>query len=167
MVSPELIRRYPFFGGLTPKQTEVLARAGDERRVDAGQYFFHEGELVSRLWLVLEGAVAVVMELPNREKPHSVADQLTGKLRTRDVVISTVGPGHVFGWSALVPPYGATASTKSMTDVLVVEFDAESLRECFDEDCAFGYVMMQKIAQVTRDRLHDTRIQSLPFYAAE
>lgn len=167
MVSPELIRRYRFFAGLTREQIEVLARAAEEQRVDAGQYFFHEGEMLSTLWLVLEGAVAVVMELPNHETPQTVADQLTGKLRTRDVVISTVGPGCVFGWSALVPPYGATASTKTMTRVHVVKFDAESLREHFEVDCAFGYLIMQKIAQITRDRLHDTRIQSLPFYVAE
>jgi CRP/FNR family cyclic AMP-dependent transcriptional regulator len=167
MISSELIRRYPFFAGLTREQIEVLARAAEERQTNAGDYFFHEGEMLPALWLVVEGAVAVVMELPNREVRQSVADQLTGKLRTRDVIISTVGPGEIFGWSALVPPYGATASTRAMTDVHAIRFDAQSVREHLDDDCVFGYLIMQKIAEVMRNRLHDTRIQSLPFYVSE
>ncbi len=167
MVSPELIRRYPFFAGLNPDQVKVLAQAAEEESVEDGHFFFHEGDELPCFCIVLEGALAVVAELPDRAVEQTLSGQLTGNLKTKDVVISTVGPGEAFGWSSLVPPHTATASVKATTPACVLHFDAEALREAFDDDCEFGYLMMQKVAQVVRDRLHDTRIQSLPYFAEE
>jgi len=42
MISAEVIRRYPFFGGLTLKQINALAKLGKEEIVEVGHYFFHE-----------------------------------------------------------------------------------------------------------------------------
>lgn len=167
MVSPELIRRYPFFAGLDPDQIKVLAQAAEEESVEAGHYFFREGDELPCFCIVLEGALAVVAELPDREVEQKLSEQLTGNLQTKDVVISTVGPGEAFGWSALVPPHTATASVKATTPARVIHFDATALREAFAEDCEFGYKMTQKVAQVIRDRLHDMRIQSLPYFVGE
>jgi hypothetical protein len=33
----------------------------------------------------------------------------------------------------------------------------------FEEDCRFGYLVMQKATQIVRGRLHDMHIQSLAF----
>ena len=149
MVSPELLRRYPFFAGLDMDQITILAKAAEEMRVEEGHYFFHEGDELDHFYLMVEGAVAIVIELPEQDK---------------EVVISTIGPGEVFAWSGLVPPHQATASGKAMTSCRVVAFDCRELREEFEKDCRFGYLMMQKAAQVIRQRLRDTRIQSLAYY---
>ena len=82
-------------------------------------------------------------------------------LETKDIVISTVGPGEVFAWSGLVPPHEATASARAVNACWVVAFDGLQLRNKFEEDCRFGYTMMQKVAEVSRGRLRDLRIESL------
>ncbi len=161
MISPELIRRYPFFAGLSHEQIVTLANAASELNAEPNHYFFHEGEVLNKLYLVQEGAVAIVIEVPDQNVEHKLSDQLTGDLQTSDVVISAVGPGDVFGWSAFVPPHTATISGKAATPCRVIVFDCHELRKVFEEDCAFGYVMMQKVSQITRDRLHDMRIESL------
>ena len=161
MISPQLIRRYPFFAGLSHEQIVILANAASELNVEANHYFFHEGDILNNFYLVVEGAVAIVIEVPDQNVKHKVSDQLTGTLQTSDVVISAVGPGEVFGWSAFVPPHHATTSGKATTPCRVVVFDRHELVKVFNEDCEFGYVMMQKVAQITRDRLHDIRIESL------
>lgn len=167
MVSPELIRRYPFFAGLNPGQIKLLAEVAEDVSVEAGYYFFHEGETLSCFCIALEGAIAVVFELPARGVEHKLSDQFSRRLQTEDVVISTVGPGEVFGWSALVPPHKATASVKTTTAARVIRFHADRLLGAFEEDCALGYLMMQKVAQVVRDRLRDTHIQTLPYFIGE
>ncbi len=163
MVSPELLRRYPFFAGLTHDNIAVLANLAEEHTVEAGHYFFHADEEVRCLHLTLEGKVGIVVELPDHEVEQPVSGQLTGAVKTRDVVVSTVGPGEVFGWSALVPPFTASASAKALTPCRVVCFDSRELVKSFAEDCRFGYLMMQKAAQIIRDRLHDMHIQSLAY----
>ncbi|MBS1253753.1 MAG: hypothetical protein MAG451_02806 [Anaerolineales bacterium] len=167
MVSPELIRRYPFFSGLSIDQINTLAKVGSEKAVEEGHYFFHEDEELNDFYLVVEGAVAIVFEVPERDVEHKVSEQFNRELKTRDVVISTVGPGAVLGWSGLVPPHKATAGGRALTPCRVIAFDCRELQKTFEEDCRFGYLMMQKAAQIIGRRLRDTRIQSLADYGAE
>lgn len=161
MVSPELLRRYPFFAGFSHDELEMLANLGEPMKVVAGEYLFHEGDTLDTFYLTVQGAVAAVMELTDRQTPHALSDQLVGRMRTRDVVVSTVGPGEVLAWSALVPPYLATSNAKTLTDCELVMFDAVELRHIFKADCKFGYRMLEKVAGVARERLRDMRLESL------
>jgi CRP-like cAMP-binding protein len=165
MVSPELLRRYPFFAGLDYEHIVKLARVADEERVENGHWFFHECDELESIFLVMEGAVAIVFEVPDQDVEQQVAGQLTGELKTKDVTVSTVGTGDVFGWSGLIPPNTATASAKAITPCRVLSFDSEELLQTFEEDCRFGYVMARKAAQVIRERLRDLRIESLAHLA--
>jgi CRP-like cAMP-binding protein len=161
MITPELIRRYPFFAGLSEDQIRTIGKLADEEIVETGHYFFHEDDHLDRFYLALEGAIALVIELPDRAVEHRISDQFTRKLSTTDVVISTVGPGDVFGWSGLVPPHSAIAGAKALAPARVIKIDCEALLKIFEEDYSFGYRMTQKAAQGIRERLHDLRIESL------
>ena len=99
MISSEVLRRYPFFARLSMDQLNTLARLATEITVETDHFFFREDEELKKIYLVLEGAVAVVFELPAREVEHKVSEQFERKLQTKDVVVSTVGPGDLFGWS--------------------------------------------------------------------
>ena len=148
MISPELLRRYPIFAGLTMDQMVALAKTAGEKRIETGQYFFREEEDLQALYLLLEGAVAIVIEIPDRKK---------------EIVVSTVGPGEIFGWSSLVPPEKSSATAKATTPCRVITFDSRQMRQVFEEDPRCGYSMMQHIAGVVRDRLNDSHIQSLAY----
>lgn len=163
MVSPELLRRYPFFAGMSHDNIVTMANAAEEQVVEAGHVLFRSDEPMSFFYLVLDGEVGIVMELPDQAVEQPVSGQLTGSLLTRDVVLSTVGPGEVFGWSALVPPFTASATAKALAPCRALAFRCAPLMSAFEEDCRFGYMVMQKAAQVIRERLHDMHIQSLAF----
>jgi CRP-like cAMP-binding protein len=165
MVSPELVRRYPFFAGLDYDHIVQLAKVAKERSVETEHCFFHESDDLKSVYLVLEGAVALVFEVPDQDVEQQVSGQLTGELKTKDITVSTVGTGDVFGWSGLIPPHTATATAKAITPCKVLAFDSKELLQIFDEDCRFGYIMAQKAAQVIRERLRDLRIESLAHLA--
>lgn len=165
MVSPELIRRYPFFAGLSQDQVKTLAKLAQETSAEAGHHFFHEGDELKHFYLVVKGAVAITMELPEQGVEHKLAEQFLRELKTRDIVISTLGTGDIFGWSGLVAPHKATASAQAVDNCLVLAFDCQSLFDVFEEDCRFGYLMIQKAAQVVGGRLRDMRIESLALTA--
>lgn len=148
MVSVELIRRYPFFAGLTFEQINIIAGAAKEEKVEAGHFFVHEKDETPCLYLVIEGQVTIVVELPGKDK---------------EVVVGVVGPGDVFAWSALVPPHTATASVKASTPCNVIAIDCRQLLEAFEEDCRFGYMMMTKVAQVTRNRVTTLTTETLAY----
>lgn len=149
MITPELISRYHFFGDLEIDQIKALAEVAEGITFDAQEFVFREGDQLNSFYIVVEGAVGIVRETEGKS----------------DTVISAVGPGHVFAWSALVPPHLATASAKALTTCWLVAFNRKKLLNIFREDCKFGYRMMQKIVQISRDRLLDARIESLVFMA--
>jgi CRP-like cAMP-binding protein len=164
MVSPELIRRYPFFAGLSHEHLATLAGLAEDITVGTGHVFFREDDTIDHFYLVVEGAIAVFMEIPDRTKDQPLSGQLTGELPVHDVIVSTVGSGEVFGWAALVPPPVASGGAKAVTPCRVIAFDAARLQELFDTDCTFGYQMTQKAATVMRERLRDMRIESITLH---
>ncbi len=150
MVSPELLRRYKFFAGLSIDQIITLAKTANEAAVEAEHVFFHEGEQLSRFYILLEGTVAITIELPRHDK---------------ETVLSTLGPGDVFAWSGLVPPHETTAGAKALTPCRVVSFDCKEIRRSFETDWHLGYIMMQGAAQTVRQRLRALRMETLAYFA--
>lgn len=165
MVSPELIRRYPFFAGLSQDHLIALAKAAYEKKTKSGYKFFCEGKELTEFYLVVEGAVSIDFAVPDPDVKQEVSEQLTGDLKTKDVTVSTVGTGDVFGWSAIVPPCNATAGATAVTPCRVIAFDCEKLREDFKQDTGFACSMILRAAHVMRDRLRDIRIESLSYHS--
>ena len=106
----------------------------------------------SYLYLVVEGTVTVFIEIPAKDL---------------EITVGTIGPGHVFAWSALVPPHTATASVKASSPCHVVAIDCRELLKTYEDDYQFGYVMMTKAAQITRDRIAGMNIEMLAYLAEE
>jgi CRP-like cAMP-binding protein len=148
MISPELVRRYPFFAGLEMEQINFLAMAAEEVEIPAGDYIFREGDEVDYFYVVQQGSVGIVLDVPAQHQ---------------ETVVSNLGPGDVFAWSGLVSPHKATASAKALTPATLLSFDFNQISEHFTEDWHFGYLMLLKATEVMRDRLHDMRIESLAF----
>ncbi len=161
MITPELISRYPFFADLKPTHIEILAKIAEGITANEGEFIFHEGDPLCCFYIVIEGAVGIVIETS-----HFDAKLEKGALR-KEVLFSAIGPGGAFAWSALVPPHRATASAKALTPCWLIAFDCQQLLKAFEKDCEFGYRMMMKVAQVSRDRLRDTRVESLVFTSSE
>lgn len=161
MIPVELLRRYPFFAGFTRDQIDDLAGATDEVTVKADHLFISEGERVTNFYLVLEGMVGIIIKVPDKEFEQTLTRQITNDLITRDITVSTVAEGEVFGWSALVPPNQSTAYVKALTSCRVLVFDYEELQPVITEDCCFGHLLTLKAAQIIRNRLRDKRVESL------
>jgi CRP-like cAMP-binding protein len=163
MVSNELLRRFPFFAGLSQEHLSTLAKISDEVNTEADHYFFREDDKLDCVHLILEGSVGIVFRLPKRNIRHKISEQFERELKSEDVIVSTLGLGDVFGWSGIVPPFKATAGAKSLTKCRVIAIQSNELLELFEDDYRFGYLMTQKAAQVIRDRLHTLRIETLAF----
>ncbi|MFU8772276.1 MAG: cyclic nucleotide-binding domain-containing protein [Anaerolineales bacterium] len=161
MISPELIRRYSFFSCLNHEQITAISMNSAELSVKEGEYFFHEGDKLDHFYLIIEGSVAVNLEITDREKKQSVSDQLVGNLETKEIIICTLGSGDIFGISAIVPPNFAASSAKSFSASRVIRVDCGPLREDFNTDTQFGYTMALKAAQIFRERLRNVYIETI------
>ena len=147
MISPEVLRRFPLFAGLSPTAFRDLALFGEQATYAAGDYIFEEGDDASQLFLIVEGSVDILLNLgDNYEK------------RTE---IETIVAGEVLGWSALVEPHTYKLSAIATSDVTAVALDAVALRAYLAGHCELGYMVLGRVAQIIGDRLHNMRVRML------
>ncbi len=146
----DLIAAQPLFATLPPDLAETTARCARNAVFDTGRLLLAEGDEATTLYLVRRGLVAIEV--------HGV-DSGT-------MVMETVGPGHVVGWSWMVPPYRWSFDARALEPVGAVAIDAACLRARAEADPAFGYALMQQVSRLLLERLQATRLRSLDLYGA-
>jgi CRP/FNR family cyclic AMP-dependent transcriptional regulator len=144
----ELIAAAPLFTGLSQAQLALIAGCGGNERFAAGAELFHEGAQADRFFLIREGSVALELDAPGR-----------GRL-----VIETLQPGEVAGWSWLFEPYRWQFDARAREPTRVVAFDGACLRGKCEADHELGYQLMRRFALSVTERLQATRLQLLDVY---
>jgi CRP/FNR family cyclic AMP-dependent transcriptional regulator len=138
---------HSFLKGLSPEQLEALSKIATRAQFKAGKAIFHQRETADRFYLIEQGRVSLDYGLPR--KGH--------------VQIQTIGPGEALGWSWLAEPYQWQFSATAIDDVTVSSFRVSDLREQCARDPILGYAIMERIAQVLRERLQATRHKLLVY----
>ncbi|MDJ0754368.1 MAG: Crp/Fnr family transcriptional regulator [Ardenticatenaceae bacterium] len=149
MVSTELLRRFPFFGFLSPLELREVAFITDEIHAEAGSSLFEMGEEARSLFFLIDGEI---------ELHYIVIDEHEPQLR-KDFLVGTVNPGEVVGISAIIPPHRLTATAYVLSNSHLLRIDAWALRELckVDHDMAVGFD--RAVLKATMERLQFTRIQ--------
>jgi CRP/FNR family cyclic AMP-dependent transcriptional regulator len=144
----EIVGLSPVFEGLEPAQIEFIAGCAQLATADAGERLFREGDQADTFFLVRRGRVALTTHVPGRG----------------DVMIETLEPGEVVGWSWLFEPDKWHFDARAVESTGVVAFDGACLRGKCEADTALGYELMRRFAQVMIDRLQHTRTLLLDVY---
>ncbi|ASV73627.1 cAMP-binding protein - catabolite gene activator and regulatory subunit of cAMP-dependent protein kinase [Thermogutta terrifontis] len=143
MVSPEMLRRYPYFAKISEESLKEIAMMAEERSYPAGLQLFNEGDPADYLNIIVEGEVQIQYQLGNGEK------------RTVDTLV----PGDILVWSALIEPYRTTAIGTTSKPTKVIAIKAKPLRELCDRDPMVGYQLTREIAKLLAHRLESARVQ--------
>jgi len=149
MVSPEVLRRYPFFGDLAGEHLNAIAMLADEETFQKGDTIFEADRPADMLYFLVEGGV---------DLHYIVIDEINPALR-KDFFISEINPGEPFGLSALVEPYRYAGAVRASSYSRVLKFSAAGLRALCELDSKIDAALMRQIAKALMGRLHDTRVQ--------
>lgn len=139
----ESVARVQILAGLTKEQEERILALGKIESYEAGTVITRQGEPSQKLYIVQEGKVAI-----NR----AIAFQ-------KQLPITAVGPGEVFGWSSLVPPRVLTASATATEKTKVLAIDAEQLERYFQWEPQAGLVVMRNVAELVASRLKTVELE--------
>ena len=154
MITASTLRQHPSFAQLNDEQITCLVSVSHQVTIHAGDFIFHKGDELNHFYLVLDGDFEIIFETPKLEVEYEFHGQ-PSQLKMEYVVLSKVRSGEITGWSALVPPYLATAGCRAKQGGTLIAFDCQKLFECFEKDCRFGFYMIQTAAQVIGKRLGD------------
>ena len=156
MISPETLRRYPYFAGLPEEALKQVAMFAEQRSFKGGERLFEEsaafkagarlyekGKEAKELLILVSGEVDLITELSG------------GK----EAVVASLVPGELMAESSMVEPYQLTVSGLATRDGSLISIDADRLRAYCQENPAAGYAVMSQIARLLLDKLQSTQVQ--------
>lgn len=149
MISPEVLRRYPFFSFMNHDQLREVAMITDQVNATEGEVLFNIGQEADALYLLMKGSVHL---------HYIVTDTHDPELR-KDFLVGNINPGEVLGISAVIDPHQLTSTAVANDSSQLLKIDAAALRALCDRDAALAYGLQRQIAKATMERLHATRIQ--------
>jgi len=144
----ELLQKHPFFREMDAEVRKTVAGCAANERIEAGQYIFREGETADKFFLLRHGQVALEVGIAGR----------------RPLVVDTLGPGEVFGWNWIVPPYSWQADARATERSRLLSLDAKCLRGKMEGDRILGYEMYRRFFPVIAKRLEGARLRLIDLY---
>ncbi len=143
-----VLREHEFLRGLDPEYLALLVGCATNVRFAPETFLFHEGDPADRFFLIRDGKVAIEIGTPPRGS----------------IVVETVDPGDVVGFSWLFEPYRYQFDARAVEPTRAIALDAVCLRGKCEEDPRLGYDLMKRFARVFVERLRATRVQLLDVY---
>jgi CRP-like cAMP-binding protein len=144
----QLVAGHPLLAGLPGETVAHVAGCARNVAFEAGELLVREGEDADTFFLVRRGHISIDVHAPGRGP----------------IVIESVGPGAVVGWSWMVPPYRWTFDARAIDRVGAIAVDGACLRLKAFADPAFGFELLSRISVQLLDRLQSTRLRLLDLY---
>ncbi len=149
MSSTEILRRYPFFAGLTDSQLKAVAMSAQETAYQKDATIFEECDQANRVFLLLEGSVDLYYR--SQEEYHPTT--------TKNFFVGEINPGEVFGTSSIIEPYEMNASARTPVNCRLIEIDAGELRKLMAEDIDLSNKLLLAVIKTLKERIMAMRVQ--------
>lgn len=147
MISPELLRRYPFFSFLDDSHLKAVAMIAEEETHQTGTDILKSGDPADAFYLLMRGSVDLYYVVHEEFHPDKKKEFLMGE----------INPEEPLGISAVIEPYHYTATARASIPVTVIKIDGQALRDLMDNDQKLGCGLLRQIAKATMQRLEYTR----------
>ncbi len=135
------VAEHPFLEGMKSEHLAILTECAMPAEFKQDELIFREGDPANRFYLIRSGRVKLEAEVKERDP----------------MLIQTIGPGDVLGWSWLFPPYYWRFDARAATPVKAIFFYGTWLREYGEQDHHLGYQLMKRTAEVVIKRLQAAR----------
>jgi CRP-like cAMP-binding protein len=136
------LRTHAFARGLSDSQVEALAALASSVTFEENQVVLESGERSTSFYFVMEGSVAVELRTPRYA-----------------VCVQAVGPGQVFGWSALLNQQDTVFQVRSRERCTALRLDGAALAAAFQTDPPLGVELLLRILQVVAGRVKSTELR--------
>ena len=128
--------------GLSKAQLSALAALAREVCFEENQVILEDGQASSSFYLLVSGSVAIELRTPSYA-----------------VCVQPLGPGQVFGWSALLDHQDSLFRVRAREHTTALRFDGRELKSLCHSDPSLGAELLQRILQVVAGRVRATEIR--------
>ncbi|MBK9926349.1 MAG: cyclic nucleotide-binding domain-containing protein [Anaerolineales bacterium] len=143
MITSNTLADFELFRDISKESLGEIAAICETVHVKKDDYVFKEGGKADKLHLLINGSIALRVNLTSR--PDSVTVSFISR------------PHQTLGWSGVVSPNHYTASAFCEEDSELIAIPSEKFLQILDQHPADGYKIMLRITQIISDRLRNSR----------
>ncbi len=144
----DALQRHPFARELHEAHLDQLVSLARVIHIKKNEILFREGEQNSQFYLIVEGPVALEINLPRRM-----------------LQVQRLGPGDGLGWSAALVGRGKYFQARALDDVEALVFEGSEVLEACKKDPEFGFNFMMRLLDVVSKRMQATRMQLVDMHS--
>jgi CRP-like cAMP-binding protein len=134
-----ILQNHQFVQGLTGEQLECLAAHATEVEFEENEIILLDGQHSSSFYLLVSGSVAIEL----RASRYAVC-------------VQALGPGQVFGWSALLDHQDTLFQVRAREHTAALRIEGPVLQRLCHEDPQLGTEILQRTLQVVAGRVKAT-----------
>ncbi|MGO9178646.1 MAG: cyclic nucleotide-binding domain-containing protein [Candidatus Limnocylindrales bacterium] len=143
-VSAADLQRFRLFAGQADADLGGLAASARRTRLPDREVLVHRGERSTDVWLVLGGRIALSMEHEGRS-----------------VLVMTLGPGDMLGWSTLRDDPAALTTARCVGATELIAIPADRLRDALTDCTPMAHTLVRRLLEIAAADLEATRVQLL------
>lgn len=145
-MAPTTTNPHAFLYGLTDEQKSRLTSIGEQVTFNEGQVILSTGERSKDFYLLLSGSVGVDV----------VA-------RSYSARVQALGPGDMFGWSALLDDYDTVFQVRARECCTALRLCGAQVTDMCRRDPAFGVELLRSVLRTVAGRVHgaETKLAEL------
>jgi len=153
----ELFQNFPIFSDIPQEHASEIARHGEIMEFESNDTVFHDGENACELYGLLDGEIELSFLV--KEKLLKTNIQFEEYIQThietieKQIVVDSIEPGEIFGWSSLVKPNRFSATAKCSKPARIFSLPADKLKLYFEQNPQIGFVFMEHLTEVISHRL--------------
>jgi CRP-like cAMP-binding protein len=133
---------HAFLRGLSQEHLASLAALASAVTFDENEFILVDGQRSSAFFLVVSGSVAVELRTPHYA-----------------VCVEALGPGQVFGWSALLDEQDTLFQVRARENTTALRLDGPALKSKCRTQPELGAEVLQRTLQVVAGRVKATEMR--------
>lgn len=157
MIEPKQIAEFAIFSGVAFNHLAKIAEFVEVMKFGSGETVFEEGTEAANLYGVISGEVDLILIARDDQLKTDVEYEkyAHSKIETveRQITVDFIGPGEIFGWSALSPTGFYTSKAVCSEPTVVFAIGSKNLKAFFNKNPQIGYPFMERLAAVISSRL--------------
>jgi len=142
MALEDALRTHQFAQGLTDSQIATLAGMAEEVAFEDDEVILEAAQRSASFYLLTGGSVAVEL-----------------RAATYVVCVEAIGPGQLFGWSALLDRQDTLFQVRAREHTTALRLDGARLKAACQADSQLGNEVRQRALQVVAGRVRATEIR--------
>ncbi|HVX64255.1 MAG TPA: cyclic nucleotide-binding domain-containing protein [Pirellulales bacterium] len=139
-LSPELLQGVSLFDGLSASERQTLLEHFEELSLAGGETLFNVGDVGPALYVLLEGAVEIIIDAPGGQ----------------EALVTAIEPQGVFGESSFFHPAPHNATARCRVDSRLLRLPRPAYEKLLEQGATAAFRIGTKAAELLAARLQAT-----------